>query len=368
MMHLLLTERYRQLHDRIVHLAANFLTLHVDWRESAMRPTEARALFAQIRLQVDTLLVKHGASARDFLDLAVITGALTRYGRNPGIALSWMLNELIAELLAEKRNSDRQEGKIFALAVSEPVAGSHRNSLTTQAERRGNEFVLSGEKKFVTNAPIADAFVVVAVSGRHEGKNDLSAFVVPADTAGITCTKPTPLTFLQPCSHGGIIFDNCVIPKDALFGKPGHGYEATAVRIRAQEDVLMMALLAGTMSALLDLLVFDDTSAIMHDSVCTGLGKLRVLCDAAWCLAYSGSALIKNSEVPAEALSLSVACRGLAEEFQTVWQSLLDNRSIKPTKHQLHLSADLVGLLSIAKNVASLRQKKFGAALIKGAI
>ena len=77
--------------------------------------------------------------------------------------------------------------------------------------------------------------------------------------------------------------------------------------------------------------------------------------------------MLKGSYVPAEALSLSIACRNLAEDFHTTLQQIVAAHPVKAEMSLSELTADLTGMLSIAKNIAALRQKKLGAELIKGA-
>jgi acyl-CoA dehydrogenase len=366
-MHRVLNDQQRQLHDRVANFAMHVLAAHGDLHELDMPPAEMGKTIAANGLRGILVPRECGGAGGNYLDLAVAAGAMAHYGKNPGMAMSWLLNELIAGMMADKGVFPNQSKGVAALAVSEPGSGARRSQISTRAERRGDSFILSGEKTFVTNAPIADVFIVVAVTGSREGKSELSAFVVSADTPGLTRTKPLVLPFLRPCPHGGIVLENCVVASDALFGRLGQGYEETAVRIRSLEDVLAMALFAGTMSAQLDLIVASDSTAASDDTVCSELGRLRVLCDAAWCLAYSGAGMIDDSEVPAEALSLAIACRGLVEEFQAVLQKQLDTGSLKQEKTLYQLTADLSGMLSIAKYIAAFRQRKFGAALIKGA-
>ena len=272
---------------------------------------------------------KYGGYGGGYLDLAVTAEALTQYGKNPGIVLSWQVQEMIARTLLAEGASAKQKARYLprmsageltaALAVSEPGTGADREGLATRAERRGDKFILTGEKTFVTNAPIADLFIVIAVTGSRDGKNELSAFLVPADTPGLTRAKPLHVQFLRPCPHGRITINDCAVPADALLGKEGRGYEDTAVRFRAFEDVLMMALFTGVMSAQLELVAAELSQASIDETVWAQLGRLRILRDAARALAYSGASMLTGPTVPASALSISIACRGLAEEFQTVF-------------------------------------------------
>lgn len=376
-MEMTLPDQQRQLRDRAAQFATRYLAARNDLRFADSPPPDIRRVFAESGLRGLAVPRKFGGSGGGYLHLAVAAAALTQYGGNPGIVLSWLLPELIARTLTVEGASVKQKAQYLprmgtgeltaALAVSEPGVGARRDRLLTRAERHGDRFILSGEKTFVTNAPIADLFIVVAITDNRDGENELSAFWVPADTPGLTCTKPLSLPFLRPCPHGGILLNDCAVPADAMLGKAGRGYEDTAVRFRAYEDVLMMAVLAGTMSAQIELIIAEPPRVATDESTWAQLGRLRILRDAARVLAYNGASLLTGSRVPSEALSLSIACRGLAEEFQTLLQQMVDSRLAHAETNLSPLAADLTGLLSIAKNIAALRQIKLGAELIKGA-
>ena len=157
--------------------AVDFLASRDDLRDSDMPPSDMGSAFAENGLRGLALPRKFGGFGGGYLDLAVATEALTQYGGNPGVALSWQVQEMIARTLFAEGASAKQKALYLprmstgeftaALAVSEPGAGAGRDRLTTRAERRGDRFVLSGEKTFVTNAPIADLFIVIAVTGNR---------------------------------------------------------------------------------------------------------------------------------------------------------------------------------------------------------
>lgn len=377
MMYAALTnKRLRARHDHAAYFAATFLASRNNLHTADEPPPDIGPAFKANGLRGLVLPRKFGGSNGEYLDLAVTAEALTHYGGNLGIVLSWLVPEIIAGTLAVKNASTQQlaqylpgicEGDLtVALAVSEPGVGAIRDRLAASAELQGDRFFISGEKAFVTNAPMADLFIVIAVTGCAGGKKELSAFLTPADTPGLIRTHPHALSYLRPCQHGGIVLKNCVVPSSAIVGKLGAGYE-TAIRVRAYEDVLMMSLVAGAISAQLDLLAAASSQAPPNDTFRMQLGKLRILQDAVQTLAYHGASLLKGSAIPDEALSISIACRNLAAEFQAIMQQALDTGAVNADIKLSHLAADLAGLLSIAKNVAAVRQKKFGSELIKGA-
>jgi acyl-CoA dehydrogenase len=109
---------------------------------------------------------------------------------------------------------------IAAFALSEAEAGSDVAALTTTARRDGDSWVLDGEKTWISNAGIADFYVVFARTG-EAGSHGLSAFVVPADTPEFAVTEQIPL--IAPHPLGTLTFTGCRVPHSALIGEPGQG-------------------------------------------------------------------------------------------------------------------------------------------------
>jgi acyl-CoA dehydrogenase len=109
---------------------------------------------------------------------------------------------------------------IAAFAMTEPECGSDAANLQTSAMRDGNEWVLVGEKTYISNGGIADFYVTFARTGEAEGARGLSAFIVPADAVEVAerieVIAPHPLARLK--------YDNVRIPADAIIGEPGEGF------------------------------------------------------------------------------------------------------------------------------------------------
>jgi acyl-CoA dehydrogenase len=108
-----------------------------------------------------------------------------------------------------------------AFALTEPEAGSDAAAVATRAEREGNQWVLTGAKRFISNAPVASLYVVFARTGPEPGTKGLSAFVVPGDAPGLTGTA---MHTLAPHVIGELRFERCRIPSDHLLGAEGAGW------------------------------------------------------------------------------------------------------------------------------------------------
>ena len=120
-----------------------------------------------------------------------------------------------------------------AFAMTEPEAGSDVAGIVTTARRDGPGYVLDGAKTLISNAGIADLYVVFASTDRAKGAKGISCFLVPADSPGLRFAKPQVLSAPHPL--GEIAFENCRLPPDALLGAEGRGYGiglATLDRLR----------------------------------------------------------------------------------------------------------------------------------------
>lgn len=117
----------------------------------------------------------------------------------------------------------RRGEAIAAFALTEPQSGSDVANSTMTATRDGNHFVLDGEKTWISNGGIADLYTVFARTGEAPGARGLSAFVVPADTPGLTVAER--LKTIAPHPLARLSFDGCRVPASALIGEPGQGFK-----------------------------------------------------------------------------------------------------------------------------------------------
>lgn len=117
----------------------------------------------------------------------------------------------------------RRGQAIAAFALSEPETGSDVSSMTTSAIRRGDRFVLNGHKAWISNAGIADHYVVVARTGEAPGSRGLSAFIVDADTPGLQISDGIELIAPHPLAN--LTFTDCEIGADQMIGTAGQGFQ-----------------------------------------------------------------------------------------------------------------------------------------------
>ncbi|HET6895993.1 MAG TPA: acyl-CoA dehydrogenase family protein [Candidatus Baltobacteraceae bacterium] len=111
---------------------------------------------------------------------------------------------------------------IMAFALSEREAGSDVAAITTCAVRDGDAYVLDGEKTWISNAGIANAYVVFARTS-DAGSKGLSAFIVPASTPGLSV--PERIETISPHPLGTVRFERCRIPAEQRLGEEGQGFK-----------------------------------------------------------------------------------------------------------------------------------------------
>src|SRR5437867_11699442 len=102
--------------------------------------------------------------------------------------------------------------------------------MRSEARREGDEYVLTGSKRCITNAGVAGLYVVFAKTDPEAGHSGISAFVVEADAPGFEVGRIEPKMGIKGSTTGEVFFDDCRIPADNLLGEEGEGFKI-AMRI-----------------------------------------------------------------------------------------------------------------------------------------
>ena len=150
---------------------------------------------------------------------------------------------------------------ISSFALTEPEAGSDAASLKTVAVKDGDIYRLSGTKRFITNAQRASVFTVMARTEKDiPGAGGISAFVVPANTPGISFGKVDKKMGQHGSKTCDVIFDNCEVPASAIIGGvPGQGFK-TAMKVLDRGRIHIAAVALG----MCDRLIHESLSYAME--------------------------------------------------------------------------------------------------------
>ncbi len=163
---------------------------------------------------------------------------------------------------------------ISAFTLTEPNAGSDAASITTTAEKKGDVYILNGMKHFITNAPIADVFIVIAVTDPELGpKGGISAFIVEKDFPGISIGNVHQSMGMHGSHKSEVIFKDTPVPVQNLIGTEGRGL-AVALKTVDEGRMGVAATSVGMATRLLDMAVefaqsqeFNKKSLAKYQSV-----------------------------------------------------------------------------------------------------
>ena len=174
-------------------------------------------------------------------------------GTNNGIGSSGLVIDG-TEAQKQKYLPRLASGEIIgSFCLTEPNSGSDAASLKTTAIKDGDTYVINGTKRYITNAPEAGVFTVMArTDPDNKRSGGISAFIVESDTPGITLGKIDKKMGQKGAHTCDVIFDNCVVPADALIGGvEGVGFK-TAMKVLDKGRLHIAAASTGAATRMLD--------------------------------------------------------------------------------------------------------------------
>lgn len=176
-----------------------------------------------------------GGSGGTAMDTVVALMAFTESGRDFSLSGIWASHLLLTAMPIVDLGSQEQKEKylplmatgkkIGALCLTETESGSDATSLRTTAVRKGDHYILNGSKTFISNAPIADVFLVVATVESGSGSNGLTIFIVDRDCPGLSTGKPLKKRECDSWPTGEIFFDDCKVPVANRLGEERKGFQ-----------------------------------------------------------------------------------------------------------------------------------------------
>jgi acyl-CoA dehydrogenase len=164
-----------------------------------------------------------GGGVRNGANLASVMSIAEMCWGDVGLLLSMprqgLGNSAIASV-ADAEQLERFGGMWAAMAITEPGTGSDSANITTTAVLDGDEYVINGEKIYVTSGDRADAVVVWATLDRDLGRAAIKSFVVPKGTPGMRVERLEHKLGIKASDTAAIIFENCRVPRENLLGSP----------------------------------------------------------------------------------------------------------------------------------------------------
>ncbi len=216
---------------------------------------------------------------------------------------------------------------LAAYALTEAGSGSDAAAMRTVARREGGDYVLDGSKRFITNAGVAEVYVVFAKTDPEAGARGISAFAVEAGAAGFTVGRIEPKMGIKGSTTGELFFDACRVPAENLIGAEGEGFRlAMRVLDRSRPGIAAqgLGLAQGATDYALEYARGRETFGepiARHQLVAAMLAEMETKCEAARGLLYGCGAMI-DAGVDGPALSKRSAmtklfCTDVAMEVTT---------------------------------------------------
>lgn len=257
-----LTDEQAQDRRRLIEFAQRELNDDVVGRDAAQEfPREAWRHCAEWGIQGMAIPQAFGGRDADPLTIALTLEALGYGCEDNGLlfalnAQMWSCQIPIARFGSERLKRRYLPGLcdgslIGGHAMSEPESGSDAFSLTTTARLDGDDYLLSGSKAFVTNAPVADVFVVFATIAPGTGFAGVTAFVVERATPGLTVSPPVAKMGLRTALMGELRLADCRLPAAQVLGRPGSGIAVFNCAMDWERSFIL-ACVVGTMQRQVD--------------------------------------------------------------------------------------------------------------------
>lgn len=179
-----------------------------------------------------------------------------------GIATSMAANSLASYPILLSGSEEQKvehcnllnEGGLAAFALTEPNAGSDAGGVATTAVKDGDNYILNGTKAFITNAGIADTFLVFANTRKSGGIRGLTAFIVPKGTPGFKVGKKEDKMGIRPSNTCELILQDVVIPVKNRVGREGEGFRIAMTTLDSARP-FVGAVSVGLAQAALDVAV-----------------------------------------------------------------------------------------------------------------
>ncbi len=255
-----LTEEQEHLRREIHDFAVREILPNVSaWDEASQFPLETVKELGKMGLLGIIIPPEYGGAGLGYLDYALAIEELSAVDGSIGLTVA-AHNSLGTNHIFLAGNEQQKQKYIPLLAsgvwlgawaLTEPGSGSDASNARTIAVKKGDRYLLNGNKTFITNGHYADVAVVIAVTNKDEGTHGLSAFIVEKGTKGFRPGKKENKLGLRASDTSELIFEDCEIPAENLLGKEGEGF-IDAMRVLDGGRISIAALSLGIGRGALD--------------------------------------------------------------------------------------------------------------------
>ncbi|WP_250673257.1 putative isocaproyl-CoA dehydrogenase AcdB [Paraclostridium ghonii] len=196
-------------------------------------PRELLDKMAKAKYTSVTVPEEYGGAGADYVSYAIIMEEISKRCASTGTYATASASLVALPILNNGTEEQKQKylkalssgEMIGAFGLTEPGAGSDASAQQTTAELNGDHYILNGRKTFITNGPLCDFAIVIAVTDRSKGLKGTSAFIVERKWEGFSVGAHEDKMGIRGTQTSDLIFENVKVPKENLLGKEGIGFK-----------------------------------------------------------------------------------------------------------------------------------------------
>lgn len=203
---------------------------------------------------------EYGGQGADLVTCCLAGEAVGHAGVDGGHTLAWGAHTYLCAANILHHGTEAQKRKylpklatgewIGCMALTEPGCGSDAAALTTSAVKKGDRYIINGTKTFITNAPLAQVFVIFATLDRALKHKGITAFIVERDMPGIATGKPMHKMGCRASATSEVFFDNCEVPVENCLGGEQNGWNIALGGVEWDRSTILAPFVGGAMFTL----------------------------------------------------------------------------------------------------------------------
>jgi isovaleryl-CoA dehydrogenase len=225
-------------------------------------PRDLWPQMGELGLHGITVEEEYGGAGLGYLEHVIAMEEISRASASVGLSYGAHSNLCVNQI---RRNGNEDQKRRYlpklisgehlgALAMSEPGSGSDVVSMRTRADKRGDRYVLNGNKMWITNGPTADTLVVYAKTDPEAGPRGMTAFLIEKDFKGFSTHQKLDKLGMRGSDTCELVFEDCEVPEENVLGQVGKGVNVLMSGLDYERAVLAAGS-TGIMQACMDVVL-----------------------------------------------------------------------------------------------------------------
>ncbi len=225
-------------------------------------PRDLWPMMGELGLHGITVEEEYGGSGLGYLEHCVAMEEVSRASASVGLSYGAHSNLCVNQIRRNGTDDQKQRylpklvsgEHVGALAMSEPSAGSDVVGMRTRAEKKGDRYILNGNKMWITNGPVSDTFVIYAKTDPDAGPRGITAFLVERGFKGFSTAQKLDKLGMRGSDTCELVFEDCEVPEENVLGDVGSGVSVLMSGLDYERAVLAAGPL-GIMQSCMDIVV-----------------------------------------------------------------------------------------------------------------